>query len=688
LGFAHIGVIQWLEEQHIPVDYVAGTSMGGLVGGLYASGQSPAQIAELTESIDWDSVLAGQTRFQDLSYRRKQDQVAYPNRLEFGLKGGFHLPSGLNSGHNVGIIFDRATLPYYNLKSFDELPIPFRCVATNMSTGKKKVFDQGSLSQALRTTMSLPAIFSPVIIDGESYTDGAAVDNLPVDVAKGMGAEIIIAVYLDTGPGDPKGYNSILGAAGRNIEIMIAANELHSIEASDILIAANLKGFTSNDFNKAEEIAPKGYEAAKNKGAMLSKLSVGQEEWDRYVAQRNAKRRTTVPTPTFIAVEGRGAGRDEDVQRAMTEVVGEPLNPENVEQDLSRLMGLGYFNSLNYSMVDRDGKAGLVIRTTEKPYSPPFLNLGVVIDGADNNDVRFGLEGRITLQNVGSFRSEWRTDLLFGSRYGVLSEYYHPLTATTKWFVAPNAFLTRSPYDVYNDRNRVAEYRQGRAGIGIDLGYTIGPRSEVRVGEQYAWYRYKLQTGQPVAPDTSFHSAVTTARFNFYGKDNVVLPQRGFIQSTNFAWIASRPNGEGSLPVLEVRQNYFHPVGTNGSIFLTADGGTTFGVKHTELLGFSLGGPLRMGAFGRNELLGNQYYLFQAGYDRQIFRLNPLIGEGVYAVAFAEAGKVYGNPTAPAQPVDGSLALVIKSALGPMYIGGSIGNNGHAKWWFGLGRIF
>ena len=133
--------------------------------------------------------------------------MAYPNRLEFGLKGGFHLPSGLNSGYQVSAIFDRILLPYYNLKSFDDLPIPFRCVATDMISGKKKVFDSGSLAQALRTTMSLPAIFSPVVIDGVMYTDGGAVDNLPVDVARQMGADIIIAVYLDTGPGDPKGYD-------------------------------------------------------------------------------------------------------------------------------------------------------------------------------------------------------------------------------------------------------------------------------------------------------------------------------------------------------------------------------------------------------------------------------------------------------------------------------------------------
>ena len=361
LGFAHIGVIKWLEEHHVPIDYVAGTSMGGLVGGLYASGQSPDEIAAFTHDIDWATVLAGQTRFQDLSYRRKQDQVAYPNRLEFGLKGGFHLPSGLNTGHEVGIIFDRATLPYYNLKSFDDLPIPFRCVATNMVTGTKKVFDQGSLAQALRATMSLPAIFSPVMVDGNMYTDGAAVDNLPVDVAKQMGADIIIAVYLDTGPGKPEGYNSMLGAAGRNIEIMIDANELQSIKAADILVSADVKGFSSKNFNKAEEIAPRGYDAAKQKEALLSKLSVGEEEWNRYRAERNAKRRTTIPTPTFVTVVGRGAEQDEEIREAMGQLVGEPLKPEHLERELSRLMGLGYFNSLNYSLIDRNGQPGLVI---------------------------------------------------------------------------------------------------------------------------------------------------------------------------------------------------------------------------------------------------------------------------------------------------------------------------------------
>lgn len=185
LGFAHIGAIEYLEEHHIPIDLVAGTSMGGLVGGLYASGSSPAEIRALIDKIDWPSVLSGGTGFQDLSYRRKEDHVAYPNRLEFGIKKrSIALPGGLNSGHQVGLIFDESFLPYYDLKDFDGLPTPFRCVATDMTTGREKVFDRGSLSQALRATMSIPGLFAPAIIDGHTYTDGGALDNLPVAAAK------------------------------------------------------------------------------------------------------------------------------------------------------------------------------------------------------------------------------------------------------------------------------------------------------------------------------------------------------------------------------------------------------------------------------------------------------------------------------------------------------------------------
>src|SRR5579863_5429892 len=154
LGLAHIGVLQWFEEHHIPVDYVAGTSMGGLVAGFYATGKNPAELKSLIEGIDWKEILSGSTPYEDLSYRRKEDQRANPNALILGLRGGLSLPGGLNAVHKIGLIIDHETLPYYDIASFDDLPIPFRCVATDLVTGKQVVFDKGSLPSALRATMS------------------------------------------------------------------------------------------------------------------------------------------------------------------------------------------------------------------------------------------------------------------------------------------------------------------------------------------------------------------------------------------------------------------------------------------------------------------------------------------------------------------------------------------------------
>src|SRR5258705_6564366 len=184
LGLAHIGVLQWFEDHHIPIDYLAGTSMGGLVGGLYASGKSPQQLRDLVKAQNWDVILGGAIPFEDLSFRRKEDKVAFPNSILLGLRRGLSLPGGLNAGQQISLLIDRETLPYSGVRSFDDLPIPFRCVATDLVSGKQAVFKNGSLSRAMRATMAIPGLFSP-IRDGEHvYVDGGLVGNLPTDVVR------------------------------------------------------------------------------------------------------------------------------------------------------------------------------------------------------------------------------------------------------------------------------------------------------------------------------------------------------------------------------------------------------------------------------------------------------------------------------------------------------------------------
>jgi NTE family protein len=353
------------------------------------------------------------------------------------------------------------------------------------------------------------------------------------------------------------------------------------------------------------------------------------------------------------------------------------------------LTGLGLLSSLDYSMIKKNDKTGLEIRAAEKDYGPPFLNLGITIDGSDINDIRFGMAGRLTLLNVGGFRSEWRNDAFFGSTYGVRSEYYRPFSEQSKWFYAPHAYATSGLFDVYFEEDRLSQYRQVRNGLGVDLGYAINQRSEIRVGQDLAWYSTTRKIGFEIVPNSSQTLGITSLRYQYLGVDDVLVPRNGGNVLSHMSWFSDSPGGE-SYPSAEVNANYFHAISKPASVFGTASGGTTFGtsVASLQLQSFTLGGPLRLGAYGRNELLGNQYLLFQGGYLRELFPLNPLIGEGVYGVAFFEIGKVYGGLGGPSVPLDGSIALIAKTAFGPVYVGGSIGSAGHRTWWFGVGRVF
>src|SRR5271154_4532361 len=303
LGLAHIGVITWMEEHRIPVSYVAGTSMGGLVGGMYATGLSPAEVRQLINGIDWDQVLSGVTPFRDLSFRRKQDAHDVPGQLEFGLRGGLQFPSGFNTGQEVNLVLDSVALPYSEIASFNDLPIPFACVSTDLVSGKPHVFRDGSLALAMRSTMSLPGIFTPVRSGKRLYVDGFLLDNLPIDVGKEMGADIVVGVHLETAPLNPNTQLSSFGVLGQAISVMSAVNVVRSMEQADILVIVPLQKYTSLDYDKADTIIRMGYDAAAAKATVLSAFSVSEAEWEDYLAKRNARRKTA-PIPKFVEVVG------------------------------------------------------------------------------------------------------------------------------------------------------------------------------------------------------------------------------------------------------------------------------------------------------------------------------------------------------------------------------------------------
>ena len=687
LGLAHIGVLEWLEEHRIPVSYVAGTSMGGLVGGFYATGNSPARIREIVNTIPWDEVLRDEIPYRDLAYRRKEDATDYPNELEFGIKHGVKLPEGFNSGHKVGLILDEMALPYSETKSFNDLPIPFACVGTDLVSNKEQVFRDGSLAVALRATMSLPGVFTPVRTSDSVLVDGGLLDNLPVDVAKEMGADLILAVHLQTKALDPDEPLSSFAVLGRSISVVIAANELRSMESADILISVPLAHYSSTDYKKSEAIMRLGYEAAASKATLLSGYSLDEASWEDYLTERDARRKS-VPTPAFVEVRGTKPKLAKEIEFLLSADLGKPVDPDKLDRQLTYLAGVGRYSRLGYRIIAKDNQQGLLIMADEKQYGPPIIRPLFFIDGTDYKQVQFKLGARITFLDVGGFGSEWRTDITLGSEHSVKSEFYRPLGEKLHWFVAPQAFGSNSPQNFYSGNTLIAEYRNREAGGAFDAGYQFSRSSELRAGYEAAYQKFSPTIGP--AKYGTFEGRIGTAslRYNRLGRNDAIIPTRGFDVSFRGQWYDANPGANSGFPLAETQMTYYQPLNKSTSVFFSASGGTTFTYHQTGFPAFSLGGSQNLLAYGSNEFLTNQYFLFKAGFIRRLWNLPPLLGDYIYAIGTSEIAKVYYLPNVSSLPADVSGALVVNTFLGPVLVGGAYGATGHQKFFFRVGRVF
>jgi NTE family protein len=688
MGLAHIGVLKWFEEHHIPVDYVAGTSMGGLVGGFYATGMTPGELKTLIDGMDWRKILSDRTPYEDLAFRRKEDQRAYPNSLVFGLRNGLSLPAGLNAGHQIGLLIDRVTLPYDEISSFDALPVPFRCVATDLVSRKPYVFKDGSLAGALRATMSIPGAFSPVHDGKAVFVDGGLLNNLPTDVVRQMGAEIVIAVHLEIAPPEAKNIQSVFAVLDQSVHVVVENNELRSLAQADAVISVPLQEYHTLDYAKSAQIMNLGYEAASSRARLLEAFALTDVEWQEHQKLRTAKKLSDVPTPQFIEVEGTNAHEATDVTRYVKRFQGKPVNPQKLDEVLTRLTGVGRYDSAGYRLIEKNGQTGLLVQVVEKNYAPPMLQTAFEVDGSQSGNVDFTMGTRFTFMDVAGFRSEWRTDLLLGNTYGIQTELFRPFRAESRWFFAPHADASDTTFQIYAKDDPLADYRFYRINIGGDIGYSLGRFSELRVGYEVGSLNTKLRLGSLIIPAVVGRVGQTRLHYLLDHTDDPVIPRRGFSAETNFRWFDQSPGAKGGFPSMDLKLGYFQPITRPASLFVESEGGTTFGATNTGIPQFFLGGPARLSAYGQNEFQGNQYYLFRAGYLHDLLTLPPFLGKKVYAVGSYEVGKMYGVTTGTDFPDDVAAGFLAETALGPFFIGGSVGDSGHRKWFFQLGRVF
>jgi NTE family protein len=696
LGLAHVGLLEWFEQHHIPIDYLAGTSIGGLVGGFYASGMTAPELRSKIDHLDLNELVNEQVDYKNLSFRRKQDDRELGNTIQVGLRHGLVLPSGLNSGEALDLLLSEIALPYGNLESFNDLPTPFRCVATDLVSAKQKVFDAGRLGEALRATMSIPGLYDPVLRstrgkETQEYVDGGLLNDLPVDLVKAMGADIVIAVYLATDPYDPNKPHNALGVLGRSLSVVMAANERHNIEQADILVSVNLSGYSVSDFSKAQEIMARGIEGAERRNTLLDRFALGDSDWRSYLERRQSKRKTVVPPPRFISIEGVAVPDklSDQIKHYFADQIGKPVDVAWLDTQIDKIMGMGVFAHISYAQVERDGVPGLAISVELPKSRPPTLQPAPSVNGSDYLNPRYAFTTRITASDFGGFRSELRTDFVLGSTYGVGAEYFHPFTPLSHWFIAPHALAENLPLDFYHRSDIVAFDREYKDGGGVDVGYSISNTGEVRFGYEADHLGTTLQVGSASAfPILSGPYRAAHLSYVYDHVDDEIVPHSGLLAKSNFRWVDANPGSLKSLPVLDAASTFFQPISKRSTVFVSAEGGTTFNTRNSGIPLFFLGGPQRLSAYGMNELFGNQYFLGRVGFLKQVNASIPFADGRIYLFADYEVAKMYGVSDATAVPMDANAGVLVRTVLGPLFLGGSLGDAGHRKFYFQLGRFF
>jgi NTE family protein len=697
-GIAHVGVIRWFEEHRIPIDVASGTSMGGLIGGCYATGMSSAELDRMLSTMNWDE-LFGSSNFAFKNIRRKADARAYPSKLEFGLRKTFSPPTSLNTGEQVDLLLARVTAPYYRIASFDELPTPFRAVAVDLLSATQVVLDRGSLATAMRATMSLPLIFPPVELDGKILVDGGAMNNVPADVARAMGADVVIAINVGD-LSDPKAVSQTLfGLAGGTLSAMMRASTKDGLATADIVLDVPLveKGYGSLDWRRTEDLIEEGYRAAEAIKDRLLQYAVSEAEYQTWLARRNGARRNTFPAPTYVRFEGVASSDQQRMEAALARHVGRLLSIGELETDLSELSGLDRYETVGWRLESNPaGEVGLLIRARQKPNAPPFLMIGFTLENTTSDSFGVSLSARYLNFDLPFPGAELRLDGSVGSDPFIGMEWYQPLGKKPLFF-APYGGITKQTYNFVEDESVVARYDQVFLKAGVNVGVNLGAFSDIRLGAYIGRLDADVQVGDPGLPSLTGKETAAELVWRYNGQDSPAIPSRGTAISARVHHVFDGPVIDPPLPTARSSVNLtqfhttgtsFHTVGADNRIFVGWGLGSSFDGSPLAVNQFHLGQPFRLGAFDLGELKGDHYYLGTVGYLHQLGRLPDFLGGPIFAGGWLENGDAFDDWDKAAFRTQAGVGLVIDTLIGPVLVGGTVGFDGRWATYIAVGRLF
>ncbi|QXH58024.1 patatin-like phospholipase family protein [Pseudomonas maumuensis] len=528
-GLAHIGVLKALEEQGVRIDAIAGTSMGAVVGGLYASGYSIAELEKLATTLDWQQALSDAPPRKDVPFRRKQDDRDFlvKQKLSFRDDGSLGLPLGVIQGQNLALLLESKLAHTADIRDFDKLPIPFRAVATDITSGEKVIFRRGHLPQVIRASMSIPAVFAPVELDGRLLVDGGMTDNIPVDVVREMGVDLAIVVDIGTPLRNRKQLATVVDVLNQSITLMTRRNseeQLASLRREDILVQPPLSAFGVTDFGRAQDMIDAGYRATRALDPRLAALR--QPEGDSNLAvARSPKQRT--PIITAIKVENDSKVSDDVIRYYIRQPIGEPLDLGRLQTDMGTLYGLDYFDQVQYRVAHKGNEHTLVINARGRRGGTDYLRLGLNLSDDLRGDSAFNLGASYRVNGINRLGGEWLTRAQIGDEQELYSEFYQPLDVGSRYFIAPYLALGSQNVEATLDNDPVAEYRLERYGFGLNVGRQIGTYGEVRLGVGKAWGNAEVRIGDQDLPKVSFNEGFYELKYSFDTFDNVYFPHSG-----------------------------------------------------------------------------------------------------------------------------------------------------------------
>ena len=674
-GLAHVGVLKALEEMRIPISCVTGTSMGAIVGGTFAAGRTTAQMEEMVLKANWDELFRDKPPRKEIALRRKFDDYKTLFAPEFGVKdGGLALPKGVIAGVSIESFFRTLVEPSFAIADFDRLPVPFRAMATDIETGESVVLKDGSLAQAMRASMSVPGAIAPVERDGRLLVDGGIANNLPIDEARRLCGDVVIAVNIGTPPLKREKLISALAISSQLINFLgkqTVDAQLKSLGERDVLIAPDLGDISASDFERGVEAIRIGEQATRALADRLAGYSLPPEQYAA-VRDRQVRVEQAVGAVDEIRIEGLQRTNPAVVRELVESQPGQPLSEETLGADLRRVYGTRDYESIGYEVVGGDtGPRALLIEPVEKSWGPDYLRFGLGLASDFSGDSQFNLLVQYRKTWINRLGAEWVTEAQIGQNNRLSTEFYQPLNQTGRWFVSPSALVGQKVRGVFVGDDRIADYLVSVAQGGIDVGATLGTWGQVQAGPVWARVYARVDTGSPLLPTVRETTAGIRARLFIDQTDAAWFPRSGFaVVASGFAATEALGSArdyqrlEGGARVIRSWGAHTFNAGVSG--------GTQFNSDMPAYESFSLGGPLHLSAYRLNQFSGRKYWLGRLMYYNRTLPLPDLLGSGVYVGGSAEIGRIVdrvdGLP-APGTLWSGSLFLGADTFLGPLYLG-------------------